>query len=382
MGNVADQAPFCSQGPPVAESDLESEKGWNYNGCSDEWLNNPGVDVDNKDQNADMHGSENQDPRLGNSDNHQPDKNQKEKKKNKKKTDSLNVDCHGQLSGRKRKRGGVDDGMKCVKPRCGDVEGHGTNGMALPSVDTTVENVWMRFCHLPILKSSGNKQKKNKQWDCVVSIDDKMVYCGPLSEKQCTLMGFKADVLCNIVKDPHSPPFCVSGDVLMYPIWNPLLMARSGDGGVREIGQTCSLGAQGKNVLSAVPASVLKHCLLRYILDIGDTGLSNLVLQLETNNYVNWNLDKSWGNTSRCRIVRFFESRMSAESNQLVVRCMVLANKTALLEFMDTLDLFAIERAAEYHGVWPEFVNGMKNRVDLIRSELSGFEAKDLLSFN
>jgi len=215
-------------------------------------------------------------------------------------------------------------------------------------------------------------------------MEDNMVYCGPLKKGQCQLLSFKVAVLCDIMKDPHSAKFQVSGNVLMYPFCNPSLVAGTHNNEVTEIGHASSLGLQKKSVLGAVPASILKHCLLRYILDIGETGLYRLVRDLETGNWLNCSLEKHWGKTvSTCRdqIAQFFQSHMSPENSLLVVRCMVLAHKTALVEFLDKLDMCAIHLASQRYSIPSDFVCGMKDRVKQIHSVLSTFEPKDLLSF-
>jgi len=251
-------------------------------------------------------------------------------------------------------------------------------------VDTGInkKDIWGDYCNLPLLKNSQGRGKRSSL-KIAVCMENKMVYCGPLCEDQCKLLAFKVEVLCNILKDQHSPNFVVSGNVLMYPLCNPSLMVTS-QSEVHKIGQTTCLGNQSKFILAKAPVSVLIHCLIRYILDIGDTGLSYLVFQLEGGNYMNSHLENTWGNTRftcRDKIVRFFESNHPLESSLLVKRCMVLANKTALLKFLNELNMTAVEMSRKRHGVSSEFVNGMMARLNEVRSDLSTFEAKDLLCF-
>lgn len=247
------------------------------------------------------------------------------------------------------------------------------------SLSTSNNKRWGDYCHLPKLKGKNGSRFKTGS---VVSMDQKMIYQGPLTPSQARLLKFKSAVLHDIVADQHTPEFSVSADVLSYPLFNHSLMATT-DGHVIEMGQTSRLGSQSKGLLCEASCSVLKHCLGRYILDMGDTGIYNMMFDLETKTWINPRFDKTWGNSAtlcKDKIVRFFESRMSLESSLISVRCMVLNHKPALLEFLDELDMTAVQRAAECCLIPTAFVQGMKGRMEQIRSVLSDFETKDLLS--
>jgi hypothetical protein len=183
------------------------------------------------------------------------------------------------------------------------------------------------------------------------------------------------------MNDPHSPQFWVSQNVLTLPFWATASPAKFANEKLHEIYEGTTMASQ---YAEQVPVSALKHCLIRYILDIGETGLSKMVLRMDTGAFINWHLDKEWGKTkTTCndKIVRFFNSRMPSLQKSLEMRCMVLANKTALQDFLSKLDMPAIERMADVFNVMPQFIDGMKDRREQIQSALKTFEAKDLLVF-
>lgn len=306
---------------------------------------------------------------------HKSDKIQQKKKKK--------VSCRGQLSSCKKKRA-KEHGKKRVQHTTLSTDDEGFICALVEMKGIEEDTTWQNYCNLPVLKSDGQWKINSEHGIRVVSIQDKMVYCGPLNKDQRQLLSFKVAVMCHIVKDPHSPQFCVSGNMLQYPLCNPSLVAMTETGDVQELGKAIDLIGQSKSALSNISSSVLTHCMLRYILDVGETGLYNLVLQLETRNWLNCRLNKSWGETNNnChdRIVRFFEARKPHEAKILVIRCMVLANKATLLVFLEELDMSAVDQAMQLYGIPSSFVFGMRERMEHIRSVLSTFEAKDLISF-
>ena len=311
----------------------------------------------------------------------------KKRRENKKKPKGTG---HGEPSGQKRK-GDEDYEMRAPKKvekmemegtRCKDEEDKSRESVPVSGVDTHDETLWDIYCNLPVFPDGSRQKSKRRGY--VVSLDDNMVYYGPIYDSQRQLLTFKARVLCDIVKDPHSPKFHVSDDVLMFPLCNPGMLAKWKSGEVYEVFQATRLASQSKHVLGTQPVSILEHCLLRYILDIGDTGLSHMRLQGKTQTFINWHLDKPWGNTSlNCKdpLVQFFENHMAAENSLLVMRCMVLQHKASLLKFLTELDTQAIELAAARYEICQDFVNDMKVRMNRVHSVLSDFETKNLLVF-
>lgn len=297
---------------------------------------------------------------------------------------------HGEPFGQKRK-GDEDyersaskkvEKMEMEGTRCKEEEDKSRESVPVSVVDTDDDTLWDSYCNLPVFPDGSRQKSKRRGY--VVSLDDNMVYHGPIYDFQRQLLSFKARVLCDIVKDPHSPKFLVSGDVLMFPLCNPGMLAKWKSGEVYEVFRATRLASTSKQVLGTQPVSILEHCLLRYILDIGDTGLGHMRLQGKTQTFVNWHLDKPWGNTSlNCKdpLVQFFENHMAAENSLLVMRCMVLQHKASLLKFLTELDWQAIELAAARYEICQDFVNDMKARVNQIHSVLSDFETKNLLMF-
>lgn len=295
---------------------------------------------------------------------------------------------NGGPSGQKRRgnedyQGGATKKVHfALEPQCQEEEDKSREPRPVSCVDTPYKKMWADYCNLPIFPGGGKLESKRRGY--VVSLDDKMVYSGPFSEKECLFLSFKAHVLCSIMKDPHSPEFRVSGDVLMFPLCNPGILAKCDRNEVYEVFQATRLASQTKRVLGTQPVSVLEHCLLRYLLDIGDTGLSHMMLHDKKKTFINWHLSKSWGNTRlncKDRFVQFFDNHMAAKNSLLVMRCMLLQHKASLLKFLEELNIPAIEVAAERYEISPSFVTDMKTRVNLVKSVLSDFQAKDLLMF-
>ena len=248
--------------------------------------------------------------------------------------------------------------------------------------DTTSphQNTWDDYYKLPLFPCGGNQTSKRR--GRVVSVDDKMVYCGPFSDRQCKLLAFKVHVLCNIVKDPHSPEFHLSGNVLTFPLFNSEKLAKSDNGDVYEAIKATKLASQSKAFLGSQPASILEHCMLRYILDIGDTGLSHMVHDNETNKFINWHLERAWGKGSTyCKdgLVWFLDTGLARENRLLVMRCMVLKHKAKLFNFLNELDMAAIEVAAKRYGIHEKFVIDVQARVKQVHYALSNLDIKDLL---
>ena len=312
----------------------------------------------------------------------------KKKKKKKQKKASAKQDGGYVLpSTMKRKRGaghGEEIGMKARKTMttAEDTAMYKSqapwqkNGMDIDDIKT-----WDDYCNLPTLPGGGMRTCRRKP-QFVVSLETKMVYSGPLSEHQSKLLSFKADVLCNIVKDIHSPAFRILDNVLMYPLCNPELLAQGDNGEVYELFQPAQLSNQTMGVLGTQPVSILEHCLIRYILDIGDTGLPYLLLHGKTQAYVNTHLKKSWGTpvaNYQDKIVQFFQSRVVKESRMLVFKCMVLKHKSSLLKFLGDLDIPAIKQVAQHHAIAKDVVEKMETRVQLIKSALSNFHENNIL---
>lgn len=317
-----------------------------------------------------------------NDENHASDKpamSNRNERKTKKKTENTQREPQVKSSGQKRK--GDDDyerrGTKKV-----DMSLETKSWEPGPCGDTHYQKSWDDYCNLPVFPDGG-RQKSKLIW-YRVSLDNNMVYCGPFRNYKRQLLSFKAHVLCDIAKDPHSAELCVSGDVLMFPICNPGMLAKCDSGDVYEVFQPIRLASQSKRVLGKQPVSLLEHCLLRYILDIGDTLLSHMVLQAKTQTFINWHIYKPWGNTSltcKDRIVQFFDNRMRSQNSLLFIRCMVLQHKASLLKFLKELDMLGIELAAERYKIRQSFVDDMKTRVNLIHSVLSNFDINNLLEF-
>lgn len=285
-------------------------------------------------------------------------------------------ECTMKVSAKKIKR---NTETPCIE------EGDKTQQPKLSScVDTLDQIKWEDYCHLPMYPPGVTQRSKKK--GCVVSVEDRMVYCGPLDKNMRTLLTFKAKFLCDIMKDPHSPPFRVSGNVLMFPLGNYELLTKWPSGEVYEMCKPALLEYQGKQVfgVGAQPPSIFQHCLLRYILDIGNTGLSYFVLDGVSKTYINWHLDHKWGNTrTNCtdRIVQFFENRMQPENRLLLLRCKVLQQKESLLTFLNTLlsKLSAIDKEVNADMITQDFAIEMKNRVMKAYGVLCLFQNTNLL---
>ena len=276
---------------------------------------------------------------------------------------------HGQRTGLKRKRS-IKEEESIVKMK--------------RDKDKTSphQNTWDDYYKLPPFPCGGKQTSKLRRR--VVSVDDKMVYCGPFSDRQCNLLSFKVHVLCNIVKDPHSPEFHFSGNVLRFPLFNSEKLAKRDNGEVYEAIKATKLASQSKALLGSQPASILEHCLLRYILDIGDTGLSHMVHDNETNKFINWHMERAWGKGSKYSkhgLVWFFDNRLPSQNSLLMMRCMVLKHKAKLCNFLNELDMAAIEVAAKRYGIHENFVIDMQACVKQVHHALSNFDIKDVLLF-
>ena len=314
----------------------------------------------------------------------------RKKRKTRKHKRSEEKQCDGcePPSKRKRKRRAAHEkgnGSQIVHKTLtteGDNENDNSSAVGpLHGVAITNNKTWDYYCTLPTLPTSSMRIRKDKQ-QYIVSLEKKMVYSGPLSKRQSRMLSFKADVLCNIVKDKHSPDFHVVENVLMYPLCNPELLAKWDNGELYELFQPTHLNNQSIGLLGTQPVSILEHCMARYILDIGETGISYLMLHGKTQTFVNTHLNKSWGSgKQKCQdnIVQFFQSRWLPESRMLVLKSMVLQNRASLLRYLAELDIAAIKQAAERHVIPKHFVKGMGDRVQLIRSALYALQDNHLV---
>lgn len=247
--------------------------------------------------------------------------------------------------------------------------------------DSASQTKWADYCYLP--KYPTRTKQRSKRKACVVSLENNKVYCGPLTKCQQQLLKFKTDVLCSIMKDPHTPKFSVSGNVLMFSIPNPDHLSKDITAKVIEIRKANILAKERNSVLFAQPVSILKHCLIRYILDIGDTGLSYLVFDGLNKNFINWNVLKEWKNAGTCqdRVGRFFENHKQRENQLLVLRCKVLQHKSSLLKFLEELDVSAIEKTGLKYGVENFHVSMIKSNIDEISYMLLNLNETNILNF-
>lgn len=242
--------------------------------------------------------------------------------------------------------------------------------------DPQIEDTWAQFTDLPVLGRTKAKVKRR-----VVSVNNEMMYHGPLKKNRRNLLQFKIEMLQQIVKDEYTPvDISVYGNTLISPMSNKPIIRETSQGKEYKVNGKRALCWEDFNTLLTTNKSILKHLLIRYILDIGETG-PFYTMRADSGELVNCNLEKAWSRGKRCSkdpVVSFFVCHALGQAQQFALKCKVYIHKEYLLDFIDTFDIDEMSKRAAEYGVSDKFVNKIKIRLNEAMKMLNGFQLADL----